>query len=63
MNPIKDPIQTPTIIQVKSMILWSNKVTKTANSIPEEETRLPFLAVSGEPSIFKPKINSIEASM
>ena len=34
-----------------------------ANNIPSAEIKLPLCAVSGELSIFKPKINRIEANM
>ena len=31
--------------------------------MPEADNKLPCLAVSGEPSIFKPTMNKIEAAM
>ena len=57
------PEINPTNIQVKSIILWSASVTKTARSIPVEDKRLPLLAVSGDPSIFNPTIKRIEAAI
>ena len=45
------------------IILLPIRVTIIAKSIPKADIKLPFCAVSGELSIFNPKINKIEANM
>jgi hypothetical protein len=35
----------------------------TAKSIPEEESKFPLLAVSGDPNILSPTINKIEEAI
>ena len=36
---------------------------RTANNIPEEDKKFPRVAVSGDPSILRPTINSIDDAM
>ena len=62
-TPTPVPITRPTTIHWKLTIWRSNSVTTTASSMPAEETRLPLRAVDCRPSIFRPKMNRIAATM
>ena len=59
MLPMIPPTSTPAIIRVNEIAVLSRRVVMTATSIAKEASLFPFLAVTGEPNNFNPRIKRI----
>ena len=55
--PIAPPTAKPIRIHWYSTMPWSSRAATIATSMPMDETMFPRLAVAGEPSCFRPKMN------
>ena len=60
--PMIDPATAAKIIQSNDKMFSLKSVTATAINIAAAEYMLPFTALSGDPSFFKPKIKSAAAT-